>query len=193
MSLLVSALGLHTPEFVKKRVLMQLFQATAAGFELQVPSFGNLESKECLAQYARFVQAHAGQRLGDRNEVSSLTQRLHRNAMEMAQPLNKHLRLRTVQDVMDTAQVLYRILKIDLQGDVQGEVVIHRCFFSDFYSAEVCRLMSAMDRGLFAGLSNGGELTFTSRITEGEPFCLAYFCLPRKLAKELKEDRTAES
>ena len=180
MSLLVSALGLHTPEFVKKRVLMQLFQATAAGFELRVPPLVNLDSKECLSQYARFVQAHAGQRLRDRDEISTLTQRLYRNAMEMAQLLNKSLSLRTVQDVMDTARVLYRILKVDLQGDVQGEVVIQRCYFSDFYSADVCQLMSAMDRGLFAGLSNGGELTFTSRITEGEPYCLAQFFLPRK-------------
>lgn len=180
MSLLVSVLGLHTPEFVKKRVLMQLFQATAAGFELQVPPLGTLDSKECLAQYARFVQVHAGQQLRDRNEVSSLTQRLYRNAMEMARLPNKWLHLRTLQDVMATARVLYRILKIDLQGDEQGEVVIQRCYFSAYYSAEVCRLMSAMDRGLFAGLSNGGELTFSSRITEGQPYCLAHFSSPHK-------------
>jgi hypothetical protein len=180
MSLLVRALGLHTPEFVKKRVLMELFQATATGFELQVPPLGTLDSKECLAQYARFVQVHAEQRLRDQNEVSTLTLRLYRNAMEMAQLLNKWLHLRTLQDVMATARVLYRILKVDLQGDVQGEVVIQRCYFSDFYSADVCRLMSAMDCGLFAGLSNGGELTFSSRITEGQPYCLAHFSLPRK-------------
>jgi hypothetical protein len=77
--------------------------------------------------------------------------------------------------VMDIGRVLYRILDIDLQGDARGEVVISRCYFSRFYSAEVCRLMSAMDRGLFAGLSNGGELTFSSRITQGQPCCRAHF------------------
>ena len=76
---------------------------------------------------------------------------------------------------MDIGRVLYRILDIDLQGDARGEVVISRCYFSRFYSGEVCRLMSAMDRGLFAGLSNGGELTFSSRITEGQPCCRAHF------------------
>ena len=63
----------------------------------------------------------------------------------------------------------------DLQGDARGEVVINRCYFSRFFSSEVCRLMSAMDAGLFAGLSNGGVLTFSCRITEGQPCCRAHF------------------
>ena len=187
MSLLVSALELYTPEFVKKRVLMQLFQATAAGFEVQVPPLGNLDSKECLAQYAQFVQAHAKQRLHDKHGIDELSQRLYRNSMEMVRLLNKWLRLRTIQDVTAIGRVLYRILEIDLQGNAQDEVVINHCYFSDFYSADVCRLMSAMDRGLFAGLSNGGELRFTSRITEGRSCCRAHFCLPHKSASEPKE------
>ncbi len=167
---------------------MQLFQATAAGFELQVPSLGHLDSQACLAQYAQFVQVHAGQRLRDRNEIPSLTKRLYQNAMAMARPLNQWLRLRTQQDVMATACVLYRVMNVDIQGNGQGEVVIRRCYFSAYYSADVCRLMSAMDRGLFAGLSDGGKLTFSARITEGQPCCLAHFCLPGRVAKEPKED-----
>ncbi len=166
---------------------MQLFQATAAGFELQVPSLGNLDSKDCLAEYARFVQVHAGQRLRDRNDVPSLKRRLYQNALEMTGPLNYWMRLRTPQDVMAIARVLYRILHVDLQGDGRGEVVIQQCYFSAYYTPDVCRLMSAIDRGLFAGLSNGGELTFSARITEGQPCCLAHFCLSSKLAKEPNE------
>jgi hypothetical protein len=33
--------------------------------------------------------------------------------------------------------------------------------------------MSALDAGLFAGLTGGRTLTFTQRITEGAPACLA--------------------
>lgn len=190
MSLLVTALEIYTPEFVKKRALMQLFQATAVGFDLQTPPLGNLNSKECLAQYAQFVQTHAEQRLGDGNDVTALAQRLYQNAFKMVRRLHTWLRLYTVQDVMAMGRVLYRILDIDLQGDAQGEVVINRCYFSNFYSAEVCRLMSSMDRGLFAGLSNGGELTFTSRITEGQLCCRAHFCMPQNLAHEPKEIET---
>lgn len=180
MSLLVSALEMYTPELVKRLALVQLFQATAEAFDLDAPAIRRLDSTKCLAEYARFVQIHAEQQLRDGSEPEALAQCLYQNAFKMGSLLGKWLRPHTVQDVMAAARVLYRILAIDLQGDAQGEVVIQRCYFRDFYSAEMCRLMSAMDRGLFAGLSNGGELTFTSRITEGQPCCRAYFCLLRK-------------
>ena len=175
MGVLVNMLQIYMPDFVKKIALTQLFNSTAAAFEAEVPPLAGLDSQECLAQYARFAQTQAEQRLRDGREVEAVEQRLYLNAVEMGRLHNKWLRLGTVQDVMAIGRVLYRILDIDLQGDARGEVVINRCYFSRFYSAEVCRLMSAMDRGLFAGLSNGGELTFSSRITEGQPCCRAHF------------------
>jgi len=175
MGLLVSALQIYMPDFVKKKALMQLFISTAAAFEVEVPPLAGLTSEECLARYARFAQAQAEQRLRDGREIEGVAQRLYQNTVEMGQRQSKWLRPGAVQDVMDIGRVLYRILDIDLQGDARGEVVINRCYFSRFYSADVCRLMSAMDRGLFAGLSNGGELTFSSRITEGQPCCRAHF------------------
>jgi hypothetical protein len=175
MSLLVSALQIYMPDFVKKMALTQLFNATATAFETEIPPLVGLTSQERLAQYARFAQAQAEQRLCDGREMEALEQRLYWNAAKMGRRQSKWLRPGTVQDVMDIGCVLYRILDIDLQGDARGEVVISHCYFSQFYSAEVCRLMSAMDRGLFAGLSNGGALTFSSRITEGQPCCRAHF------------------
>jgi hypothetical protein len=175
MGILVSMLQIYMPDFVKKIALTQLFNSTAAAFEAEAPPLAGLTSAECLAQYARFAQTQAEQRLRDGREVEAVAQRLYRNAVEMGRRHSKWLRPGTVQDVMAIGRVLYRILGIDLQGDARGEVVIHRCYFSRFYSGEVCQLMSAMDRGLFAGLSNGGDLTFTSRITEGQPCCRAHF------------------
>lgn len=175
MSILVNMLQIYMPDYIKKRALMQLFESTAAAFAAEVPPLAGLDYEDCLAQYARFAQAQAERWLRGGREVEALEQRLYWNAVEMGQQHSKWLRPGTVQDVMDIGRVLYRILDIDLQGDARGEVVISRCYFSRFYSAEVCRLMSAMDRGLFAGLSNGGELTFSSRITEGQPCCRAHF------------------
>ncbi len=175
MSILVRMLQIHTPDFVRKMALQQLFHATAAAFEAEVPRLAGLATQECLVRYARFTQAQAEQHLRGGGDVALVEQRLYRNAAEMGRPYGKLLRLGTVQDLMDLGRVLYRILDIDLQGDAQGEVVISRCYFSRFYSAQMCRLMSAMDRGLFAGLSNGGELTFSSRITEGHSCCRAHF------------------
>ncbi|MGE5462951.1 MAG: hypothetical protein ACM3PS_06340 [Syntrophothermus sp.] len=178
MHLFIRALEFHTPEFIKKRTLKQLLHSTAAAFEADVPSIRALDSRECLAAYARFVQVQAEKQLRHDRDGKALAQRLYQNAASMGRLPGKWLPLNTVQDVMAIGRVLYRILDIDFRGNAQGEIVIQHCYFSRFYSAEVCRLMSAMDRGLFAGLSNGGELTFTSRITEGQPCCRAHFCWP---------------
>lgn len=175
MNLLASLLELYTPEYIKKMALAQLFKFTAAAFEVDAPSIAGLDSQDRLASYARFAQTQAEQRLRDGLEIEALEQRLYQNALEMGCLQRRWFRLGSMQDLMSTGRVLYRMLQIDFQGDAQGEVVIKRCYFSRFYSCEVCRLMSSMDRGLFAGLSNGGELSFTARITEGQPCCRGHF------------------
>lgn len=175
MRFLVSVLQIHMPEYVRKRALEQLFRSTAAAFEARLPPLAGLDSQACLAAYARFTRMQAERRLREGREIEAVEQRLYRNAVEMGQSYGKWLRPGTVQDVMAIGHVLYRVLATDFQGDARGDVVITRCYFSRFFSAEVCRLMSAMDRGLFAGFSNGGELTFATRITEGHPCCRAHF------------------
>ena len=72
-------------------------------------------------------------------------------------------------------KILYRMLKIEFNGSAEGEVVIRHCFFSPYYTPEVCRIISALDEGLLSGLSNGGQMVFKERITEGKTCCLAVF------------------
>ena len=74
---------------------------------------------------------------------------------------------------MASCQLIYKALKIDFQGDPQGEVQIKRCYFSQYYSGEVCRVISSLDEGLVAGLSGGLKMEFTQRITEANPCCTA--------------------
>lgn len=174
MSLLVIALQIYTPNWVKRRALAELFKCAAAAFEAEAPPLAGLDHKDCLAEYARFTQTLADQRLRAGSEIDALGQRLYRNAAKLGRQQKKLLRLSTVHEVMAAGRVLYRMIDIDFRGDAQGEVVINRCYFSRFYSSEVCKLMSAMDRGLLAGLSNGADLTFTSRITEGRSCCRAH-------------------
>jgi hypothetical protein len=147
---------------------------------VDVPRLASLNSEECLARYARFASAQAGQRLQEGREIESLEKRLYENAFEMGKQQRIWFRPRSMQEMMTVGRVLYRMLQIDFQGDAHGDVVIASCYFSRFYSCEVCRLMSSMDRGLFAGLSNGGQLVFTARITEGQPCCRGYFRWPSK-------------
>jgi hypothetical protein len=65
------------------------------------------------------------------------------------------------------------MIGIDLRAHPSGHVVVSRCAFASSYSPQVCRLMSSLDAGLVAGLTRGGRLTFSERLTEGRPRCIA--------------------
>jgi hypothetical protein len=142
-----------------------------------MPRLSGLSREQCLLEYARFTAegVEAALRRGD--DPAELQERLYRNAYRLGQAPGRMLRVRDVEDVMALGRLLYGILEIEFQGNHGGEITINRCYFSSFYSPEVCQAMSAMDHGLLAGLAGGGNLVFTQRITEGRPCCCAHFTL----------------
>ncbi|MDD5190764.1 MAG: hypothetical protein PHE50_06965, partial [Dehalococcoidales bacterium] len=83
------------------------------------------------------------------------------------------LHVRTMDEVMQACGVVYKALKIDFRGSAGGQITIGSCFFSSFYTAHVCSIISSLDEGLIAGLSGGSRLEFEQRITEGKPCCKA--------------------
>jgi hypothetical protein len=58
-------------------------------------------------------------------------------------------------------------------GIAPSGMLVTRCFFSDHYTPDTCRLMSALDAGVVAGLFGGTSLEFSERITEGAGCCRA--------------------
>jgi hypothetical protein len=181
MSPLLSRLLTHTPAIVKRQALVQLFRATAAAFQADMPRLSGLSREQCLLAYARFTADQAEEALRQGGDLSELQERLYRNAYRLGRTPGWLLRVRSVDDVMALGRSLYDILDTDFEGSVSGsgsgEITIRRCYFSSYYSPEVCQVMSAMDRGLLAGLAGGGELMFSQRITEGHPCCRARFAL----------------
>lgn len=176
MGILVGALGLYTPGCLRAWAIGRLAAATAEAFGAPAPAFAGLGPEARLAAYARFSRAQAEAWLAAGRDVEALEGRLFRSAATLGGQCRQWLGPRGTGDVLDAARLLYRLLDIDLQGDAGGGVTIARCYFGRHYSAAVCRVMSAMDRGLLAGLSGGGVLTFSARITEGAPCCRAHFC-----------------
>jgi hypothetical protein len=77
------------------------------------------------------------------------------------------------------SELVYKIIRIDLQGGPEGHILIRKCFFSHYYSYEVCRVISSLDEGLLAGISGGGRLKFDQRITEGHDCCRARLLFER--------------
>lgn len=175
MSLLLSIARMWVPTFIKKKKLQELFELTADAFQVDLPDLKNLSYEDCLKTYARFTQMNAEEVTRLDIHTKAVKDRLYRNAFQMGEKLRKDFHIKTQTDAMILSTILYNILKIDFTGNTSGEVIIKRCFFSEFYTLETCRLISALDKGVAAGLSAGGKLVFKTRITEGNNSCLATF------------------
>jgi hypothetical protein len=167
----------HTPEVIRQAALAQLLGAAADAFECDAPPPGGLSADERLRRFALFTQGRVEELLRDGRDLEAVQQRLYGNAYRLGRRTGRLLGVHGLWDTMAVGRVLYRILDIEFQGDARGDVLISRCYFSSVYSGRVCQVMSAMDRGLLAGLAGSGQLVFSSRITEGEPCCRARFTL----------------
>ncbi len=177
MNLLLNIARIYVPGFIKKEKLQELFELTAAAFQSDVPSIKMLSYDDCLTAYAHFSQTKAEEAIEQHHHIDAVKERLYRNAYQMGEKLRHDFRIENQAEVILLSKILYNILKIEFAGNASGEVTITRCFFSQFYSPEICEIISSLDEGVAAGLSAGGKLVFHERITEGKPCCRATFCM----------------
>jgi hypothetical protein len=213
MNILLKMLPHNLPAFVRRKILAELFEATADAFECPAPAHGHLSllqrslaiwrpepvegrgtlrqaqraipgrlgaagsgadvHDECLRAYALFTREQAEKALQAGRDLPALKARLYQNAYPLGGKLRKWLGVDTMEEVMELGQILYRAIGVEIEGDAQGDVTVSRCYFSQFYSGPVCDLISALDDGVFSGLSGGGRLAFSERLTEGRERCRA--------------------
>jgi hypothetical protein len=134
-----------------------------------------------LKLYAQFTREQAEKTIRQGNELE-VHSRLFQNACLIGRQFRADFNIHTAEEVMRMAALVYKLLKIELKGDPRGNIAIKQCFFSAYYPSKVCRLISSMDEGLLSGLSGGGRLHFSQRITEGDDCCRAYLKAPGRLA-----------
>jgi hypothetical protein len=175
VNILATLLRLHTPGPVRERVLDELFAATAAGFGCDVPPMTGLSGNARLAAYARFTREQADRAVREERDLDVVQARLRREAFALGDRMRGLLGVEGVAETMAAARTLYRMIDIDLSATPEGDVTIRRCFFSDYYTPDTCRLISALDEGILAGLAGGGQFEFSQRITEGHGTCRALF------------------
>ena len=174
MNLRLRAFAAIPPSVLRPFVVRRLLRRSAVAFGARLPSSGRPRSgSELLRAYATFSAARAELLLAGCGDLDYVQLDLWRTADQMGRGLRRWLGVKTLADAMAAARAVYRALDIDLRGSAAGEVVVIRCSFAAVYGPEVCAVMSALDAGLFAGLTGGRTLTFTQRITEGAPACLA--------------------
>jgi hypothetical protein len=172
MSLRLRALELHVPRFVARAALRRLYEATASAFGREAEHVDGLDARALLERYASFTIRCAEQAMGDDSDPV-VSHRMWENAHALGASLRRLLGVRTRGEALRAARIAYRMIGIDLRADPLGRVTVDRCAFAEWYSPQVCILMSCMDAGLIAGLTDGGRLSFSERITEGRPRCLA--------------------
>ncbi|OJW01889.1 MAG: hypothetical protein BGO39_28135 [Chloroflexi bacterium 54-19] len=160
---------------VRRQIIVVLFKQTAQAFQAEMPPLEGLSTGECLREYAIFTRVQAGRALRNPRNQSLIQARLRQDGYHLASKIRKRGRLNSLKEVMAVARLLYRALAIDFEGTPTGEITIRQCYFSRFYSGQVCEVISALDEGILAGLAGEGKLKFSRRITEGYPTCRACF------------------
>lgn len=173
MSILLKILPHPLPVFVRQEILAELLVATADAFQCPVPALEHLSFEEYLRTYTLFTREQAEKALQSGLDLQVLKIKLYRNAYPLGAKLREWFTVDTMEDVMELGQILYLAIGVDFQADPLGNVTVTRCYFSQFYSSPVCDLISALDDGVLSGLSGGGRLAFTERITEGKECCRA--------------------
>ncbi|HJS27065.1 MAG TPA: hypothetical protein VJ913_08075 [Actinomycetota bacterium] len=172
MSLRLRALELHVPDIVARSALRRLVDATAAAFGRDPEDVHGLDRHALLERYVSFTTRCAERTLADDVDLEAVSRRMWAHAYALGVSLRRRLGIRTRAEALRAGRVAYRMIGIDLRADRHGRVTVDRCTFAGWYSPQVCRLMSSLDAGLIAGLTDGGNLTFSERITEGRPGCL---------------------
>lgn len=175
---------LYVPASMRRRELEELFGRTAAAFGREVPPARGRSVRVRLDDFARATRDWAEAALAKGDDLEGIDSRLYRSARHLGRVYRARLGIGTLAEAFAAARAIYRGLGIDLVGDPRtGSIVVRRCRYGACYSARVCRVISALDRGLFAGLAGGGELAFSRRITEGHRRCHARFSIPGQPAR----------
>jgi hypothetical protein len=175
VNLLLHITRIYLPAFIKKKKIQELFALTADAFQSDLPSVKDLSYNDCLKAYAHFSKTKAEELIKGHYNTEGVKKRLYLNALQMGEKLRNDFRIKTQTEVIRASEILYKILRINFTGNSSGEVIIKKCFFSQFYTPQICRIISELDKGLAAGLSAGGRLVFNERITEGQNCCRATF------------------
>ena len=154
----------------RRIALQQLMNLTARAFNKPAKRVWTLPNDKALRVYAEYTRDNLKGGVDDQ-----LLQRMNEEAYKMGRLLRKVFFLKKQACIERFTIALYRNIGIELEGRIPGQLCFRRCFFSQYYTPEICLAASALDDGIIQGLAGCGQLTFQQRITEGCKCCMATF------------------
>ncbi len=174
------------PSPIRKKKIAELANLTAEAFgrdslAAQVRLKG-LTPKECLREYARLTRDLTAELIESGENQQAVLGRLRRNAVLFGAGIMKEFGVRSRNDARALLRLAYRSIGIEMDIRPDGEIIVSRCYFRDFYGPETCRIISSIDEGLMAGILGEGNLEFSERLTEGHDRCRARFLPPGEAA-----------
>ena len=135
----------YVPGFLKRRVLVNLTEITAESFSEDTPSLEGMSYEDMLKSYADFSKSVAEKALKNSTDREEIKDRLYEKAYGWGARLRKSLGIDGIDQFMRAEKIIYGILGIEFTGERDGEIRIERCYFSNYYSPEICGLISALD------------------------------------------------
>lgn len=173
MNILLLLLRVHIPMALKKKKIKVLFEMTGNAFQCDTPVLNGLSYEGLLREYAMFAKIQSEMAIAGSGDIRQIKESLFQNALVEGARLKRKLRLKGMKDIIEASRLFYKILGINFRGNENGEIYIGRCYFSEYFTPEVCRIISSLDEGIAAGLSDGKKIYFNYRITEGRNCCYA--------------------
>ena len=176
MNIRLNLARIYVPLWVQKKKLKELFALTAQAFLSEEPTLEGLSPKKVLEKYALFTKGNTKKIHGSKERTKFVQDQLYTKAFKMGSDLRRELRISSPKEFMAAARILYHLIGIDFRGEKTGRITIRKCYFKDFYSEDICKIISGLDKGMLAGLSGGmGKLEFLDRLTSGADCCKAVF------------------
>lgn len=129
---------------------------------------------EALRAYAEYTSSNMP---ADADEA--LFERMNTEAYKMGRLLRRLFMISNDTSAQRLIVALYHNIGIRMSFGSSQQLCFHRCYFSSFYTPQICRVASALDSGIICGISgqSAKHLQFSQRITEGCQCCRAQFTI----------------
>lgn len=152
--------------------LQLLMNLTARSLGQRPKCLWTRSNAKALREYAEYTCHHLKTGVDE-----PLLQRMNDEAYRMGRMLRRLFFIGNHAAAERLIVALYRNIGISLSFTDSQQLCFHRCYFSTFYTPDVCLAASVLDDGIIRGVTGRSacRLCFSQRITEGCNCCKAAF------------------